>query len=53
MRKSFDLVPFGVVMIVPDILKLFHDPVDSMIGVFPLGAHVVRTTGRSEMPDSS
>ena len=40
-------------MIVPDILKLFHDPVDSMIGVFPLGAHVVRTTGRSEMPDSS
>ena len=52
-KKARGLLPDGVHMTNPAIVKLFHDPEDWMTGVQPLGAQVRRTTGFSEMPDSS
>jgi hypothetical protein len=34
-------------------LRFFHPPAEAMMGVLPLNAHVRRTVGFSETPDSS
>lgn len=47
------LNPQGVQTMIPVNARFFHEPVDLIIGVLPLGAHVVATNGRSDIPDSS
>lgn len=51
--KSFERRPSGVVVKTPTMVSFFHDPDDLRNGVFPTIAHVVRTVGFSEIPDSS
>ena len=45
--------PAGVKTRRAAIVRFFHDPDEAMVGVSPRSAQVRRTTGFSEMPDSS
>ena len=52
MQNKFLLRPLPF-FLNPAIERLFQEPEDWMVGVQPFNAQVLRTTGFSEMPDSS
>lgn len=52
-KYIFGLLPLGMNIKSPAIVRLFQELDETMIGVLPFSAHVFRTTGFSEMPDSS
>jgi len=52
-RHNLGRLPLGEQIITPASPRFFQEQADLITGVLPLGAQVVRTTGFSEMPDSS
>lgn len=52
-NKTFGDLPFGSVTITPDKASFFHEPEETIVGVFPRHAHVRWMKGRSERPVSS
>lgn len=52
-KNNFGFLPPAVQTSVPIRLKFFHDPLDFTTGVRPFIAHVLRTVGLSDTPDSS